>query len=64
VQPDEPTAGQEPARTRRTFLGIMGGDTIREFDDPPPSDDAPVIHIRSFNLMGGNTIRPAKRRRA
>lgn len=61
--PVERTTTPEPTRTRRTFLGIMGGDTIREFDEPPPSDDAPVIHIRSFNLMGGNTIRPAKRRR-
>lgn len=49
-------------RIDRSGFSLMGGDTIREFDDPPPSGDAPVIHIRSFNLMGGNCIRPAKRR--
>lgn len=51
-------------RIDRSGFSLMGGDSIRRFDDPPPGDDAPVVHIRSFNLMGGNSIRPSKRRRA
>jgi len=51
-------------RIDRSGFSLMGGDRVSRFDDPPPSDDAPTIHIRSFNLMGGNSIRPAKPRRS
>jgi hypothetical protein len=49
-------------RIDRSGLSLMGGDSIARFDDPPPGDDAPVIHIRSFNLMGGNSVKPASSR--
>jgi hypothetical protein len=49
-------------RIDRSGFSLMGGDSIAPFDDPPPGDDAPVIHIRSFNLMGGNSVRPSRRR--
>ena len=41
----------------RTGLSLMGGDKVEAAKGPPPPRDAPVIRIRSFNLMGGNTIR-------
>jgi hypothetical protein len=37
-------------------FSLMGGDTVKAAEDEPPSPDAPVIRIRSFNLMGGSTI--------
>jgi hypothetical protein len=48
-------------RIERSGFSLMGGDGIARFDGPPPGDDAPVIHIRSFNLMGGNSVKPASR---
>src|SRR5687768_4423841 len=39
----------------RSGLSIMGGDTVKLGDPPPP--DAPVVSIRVFNLMGGNKIK-------
>jgi hypothetical protein len=40
----------------------MGGDTVKSFDGPPPPPDAPVVRIRTFNLMGSNAIRPSAKR--
>jgi hypothetical protein len=48
-------------RIERSGFSLMGGDGIARFDGPPPGDDAPVVHIRSFNLMGGNSVKPASR---
>ena len=47
----------------RSGLSIMGGDRVTVGDVPAP--DAPVVRIRVFNLMAGNTIeqgppRPAR----
>lgn len=49
-------------RIERSGFSLMGGDGIARFDGPAPGDDAPVVHIRSFNLMGGNSVKPSKRR--
>lgn len=45
----------------RSGFSLMGGDTVKELHGPPPPPNAPVVRIRTFNLMGGNTIRPPKR---
>jgi hypothetical protein len=47
-------------QVERTGFSLMGGDTVKAAEEPPP--DAPVIRIRSFNLMGGSTIRRGKPR--
>jgi hypothetical protein len=46
----------------RSGFSLMGGDSVKLPHDPPPAPDAPVIRIRSFNLMGGNNVRPRRRR--
>ncbi|HYJ00293.1 MAG TPA: DUF1707 domain-containing protein [Thermoleophilaceae bacterium] len=49
-------------RIDRSGFSVMGGDSVKSFDGPPPPPDAPVVRIRTFNLMGGNTIRPSAKR--
>jgi hypothetical protein len=49
-------------RIDRSGFSLMGGDTVKSFDGPPPPPNAPLVRIRTFNLMGGNTIRPARNR--
>ncbi len=45
----------------RSGFSLMGGDNV-ELPNSTPPPDAPTIHIHSYNLMGGNNVRPPKRR--
>jgi Domain of unknown function (DUF1707) len=44
-------------------FSLMGGDDLRDESEPPPPPEAPVVRIRSFNLMSGNNLRRSSRRR-
>lgn len=41
----------------RSGLSLMGGDSVELPPEQPPPN-APVVHIRSYNLMGGSDVRP------
>lgn len=42
----------------RSGISLMGGDDMEQAEEEaPPPPDAPVVRIRTFNLMGGNSIR-------
>ncbi len=42
-------------------FSLMGGDSIEAAENPPAAG-APVIHLRSINVMGGNDVKRGPRR--
>lgn len=50
-------------QVERTGFSLMGGDSIEPADQPPPPG-APVIHLHSVNVMGGNDVKRGPRSRA
>lgn len=45
----------------RTGFSLMGGDSIEPASEPPPPG-APVIHLHSVNVMGGNDVKRGPRK--
>jgi hypothetical protein len=46
----------------RSGISLLGGDTVEPDVDGPPAPGAPVVRLRVFNLLGGNTIKRGARR--
>jgi Domain of unknown function (DUF1707) len=46
----------------RSGFSLLGGDTVEPDMDGPPAPGAPVVRLRVFNLLGGNTIKRGARR--
>lgn len=51
-------------RVERTGFSLMGGDEVESGESAFSPADAPVVRVRSFNLMGGSNFRqgPSRRR--
>ncbi|HEV7884845.1 MAG TPA: DUF1707 domain-containing protein [Solirubrobacteraceae bacterium] len=46
----------------RSGVSILGGDSVEPDMDGAPPPGAPVVRLRVFNLLGGNTIKRGARR--
>ncbi len=50
-------------RVERSGFSLMGGDEVESGETAPPAD-APVVRVRSFNLMGGSSFKHGPSRRS
>ena len=41
-------------------FALLGGDDL-DVETPSPAPGAPVVRVRAYSLMGGNTVRGGRR---